>query len=234
MRFRPSTLEERKQFYEKEFPLQKARSWFRKIPQPQICAVDAGSDTGIIADRKLRGLLLYFPFAELQKKIRQYIPEDIYYDRNRYEDPEKVLKTLKFDDHISQELVFDLDADNIHCAHPKSQQVCPVCLKKAYQKTVAMKKELEKEFRSIEVVYTGKGFHLHVLDKKAFFLTIHEREQLNKRFSKYPIDPWVSRGYIRLIRMPYTLNALVSRKAIPVDTGKGFNPKEAIPGFLKR
>jgi len=234
MKFRSSTLEERKQFYEGEFSLKKVKSWFKEKPLPQICAVDAGSDTGIIADRKLKGLLLYFHFKELQKKMRLYVPEDVYYDRNCYKDPKKVLKTLDFGDHISQELVFDLDADNIRCAHPKQQQVCSVCLKKAYQKTLAMKHELEKEFRSIEIVYTGKGFHLHVLDKKAYFLTIPAREQLNKRFSHYPIDPWVSRGYIRLIRMPYTLNALVSRKAIPIDTRKGFNPKEALPGFLKR
>lgn len=48
--FRSSTLTERKEFYEKEFSIEKAKEWFRKnkMPLPQLCAIDSGTETRII------------------------------------------------------------------------------------------------------------------------------------------------------------------------------------------
>ena len=56
---------------------------------------------------------------------------------------------------------------------------------------------------------------------------------MNKKFRDYPIDPWVSRGFIRLIRMPYSLNGLVSRVVKPVQIKRGFNREASYPRFLK-
>jgi len=233
--FRPSTLIERKEFYEKEFSIRKVKSWFRGQKLPQLCAVDAGTSTGIIIDKNLKNQLLYFSFSDLKKKIKKYLPEDVYYDRSQYKDYKKVLKTLKFHDWNSQELVFDIDSDNIECDHPKEQIVCNKCVKGAYYWTKKLKRELEKNFKKIKVVYSGRGFHLHVLDKKASLLNRNERSELSEKLAeKYPIDPWVSRDYIRLIRLPYSLHAVVSRKAIPINLSKNFNEKDAIPKFLKK
>lgn len=234
--YRPTTLLERKAFYESEFSLNKVRSWFRGRALPQLCAVDAGSDTKVIIDRRLKDKLLYFPFSELKEKIGKYLPEDVYYDRNTYENPATVLENLDFRNfrkHLKQELAFDIDVDNIPCRHPRGQEVCDLCLSKAFGGALDMKKKLDGEFSKVKLVYSGRGFHIHVLDERAFHLTIKERARLSRRFSVYPIDPWVSRGYIRLIRMPYTLNALVSRIVKPVDTRKKFDPLTAIPRFLK-
>jgi len=233
--FRFSTLAERQEFYEREFSIKKVKAWFKKnkMPFPQLCAIDAGGDTGIILDKKLKGKMLYFKFSELNNKIKKYIPEDVYYDRNYYKRPDKILKTLNFnqhafDAHFAQELVFDIDVDNMH------KKVSTKNLKKAYSIVLELKKELRKDtkFKNLKVVYSGRGFHIHVLDKRAYYLTIPERELLNKKFSYYPIDPWVSRGFIRLIRIPYTLNSLVSRVVTPIDERKGFQPKETLPKFL--
>lgn len=233
--FRPSTLSERKEFYEREFSIIKVKSFFRKngIKTPQICALDAGTETGIIIDKKLKNTILYFPFTELKEKTKKYIPEDVYYDRNAYSNPKEVLKSLNFNNWLSQELVFDVDSDNIKCNHPKNQPLCNKCLKKVYGSAVGMKKQLENYFKKIILVYSGRGFHIHILDKKAYNLTTKEREKLNKIFSKFPIDPWVSRGYIRLIRMPYSLNSLVSRKVIPLDKKNELSKKDTFPKFLK-
>lgn len=231
--YRAATLSERRDFYENEFPVEGVLEWFDGRELPQLCAVDAGSETGIIVDKKFKDTLFYFPFNELEKKIRKYAPEDVYYDRNKYSDYGKVLRTLNFKDRVSQELVFDIDSDNIKCSHPEGHEACNACLSKAYKWALRMKKSLEKDFKRMEVVYSGRGFHVHVLDENAFFLNFRERAALNKKFSKYPIDPWVSRGYIRLIRMPYTLNGLVSRIVTPVDVEKGFNEKATNPKFLK-
>ena len=231
--FRPTTLEEREKFYDKEFSIKKAKSWFKGRKFPQICAIDAGGDTGIIKNKKLKGHMLYFPFKELKKKIKKYIPEDVYYDRSTYENPKRVLKSLNFKKFVSQELVFDIDADNVEC-NCGEEKICNSCIKKAYSWALRLKKDLGKKegFKKIKIVYSGRGFHVYVFDKRAHLLDIKERDPLVKKFKKYPIDEWVSRGYIRLIRMPYSLNALVSRIAIPIS-GKGFNKIKTIPKFLK-
>lgn len=230
--FRVSKLVERKEFYEKEFDLGKVVKWFKDsgMKLPQLCAVDAGSDTEIIVNKKLKNVMLYFPFKEIKEKIKKYIPEDVYYDRNIYTNPEKVLKKLKFKNHIAQELAFDIDANNIE-KNCKKREICNSQIDLAFEWAKKMKKELEKDFENVEIIYSGRGFHLHVLDKKAFLLSVKERRALNEKFSNFPIDEWVSGGFIRLIRMPYTLNALVSRKVVPVD-GLKFEKEKAYPEFL--
>jgi len=226
---RHSTLSEREQFYKSEFNIKKVKAWFKasSLPLPQLCALDPGTETGIIKDKKLKNNLLYFPFSELKKQILKYLPEDLYYDRNRYTNPKQILKTFNFKPHISQELVFDIDCDNLSSKKPS-----PANIKKTFQQAIKIKEELESGFAKVIIVYSGRGFHVHVLDSRASKLTIKDRETLNKHFSKYAIDPWVSRGYIRLIRMPYSLNSLVSRIVTPIKNNK-FPVKETIPKFLK-
>lgn len=230
--FRAASLNERKEFYEKEFNVNKVKNWFKsnEMRIPQLCAIDAGTESGIIINKKLKNQLLYFQFKDLIKKIKKYIPEDVYYCRNFYNAPERILKTFKVNDWKEQELVFDIDSDNIVCDCGKNK-ICDLSIKEALKWTNKMVIELKREFKKVKVVYSGRGFHVHVLDKEAFLLSLKQRGELNNKFSAYPIDPWVSRGYIDLIRMPYSLNALVSRKVIPVD-GK-FKKEETYPRFLR-
>ena len=90
MNFRPSTLEERKQFYEHEFSREKVNNFFKN--KPQLLALDAGTDSGIIKNKKDKGNLYYLKYNELNKKIKKYVPEDIYYDRNSYKNVEESLR----------------------------------------------------------------------------------------------------------------------------------------------
>ncbi len=53
---------------------------------------------------------------------------------------------------------------------------------------------------------------------------------VNKKFSNFPIDDWVSSGNKSLIRLPYSLNSLVSRIVTPIN--KVFTIKTGIPKFL--
>ena len=234
MEFKAATLFERKNFYEK-FDLGKVKNWFKSngMKIPKICAIDAGSDSGIIADKKLQGFMFYFPFFELKEKIKKYIPEDIYYDRNVYENPARALKNLSFDEWKGQELAFDIDADNFSCLH-KGKKVCKKCLRKAFEWSLKLKKYLKRKgFRKSVIVYSGKGFHVHVLDKKTFFLSRKKRKQIVSELNEYHIDDWVSEGNISLIRLPFSLNAEVSMRVIPVRENK-LNKKffeKAIPKF---
>ena len=236
--YRLSSLEERKKFYEKEFDLEKMKRWFKNngLRFPQICAIDAGSDSKIIIDKKLKNTMLYFKFSEIKEKIKKYVPEDVYYDRNIYENPDKTLKSLNFDKWDKQELVFDVDADNIQCNHNKKERICLKCLRKTFLSSSEIKKVLKRKFNfnKIQIFYSGAGFHVHVLDKKAFILSKRERKEITKALGKFPIDEWVSEGSIYLIKMPFTLNSLVSRKVVPL-TNNNFNSikKTSIPKFLK-
>jgi len=233
--FRAATLKERKEFYEKEFSIKKIISWFRRSGRklPQLCAIDAGTDTKIIKKKEWMDKLFFFPFKDLKKKIRKYIPEDVYYDRSFFENPEKVLRTLNFDDWISQELAFDIDVDNFKCDCHLRKEVCDKCVKEAYFWALKMKRELKKRFKKIDITYSGRGFHVHVLDASAYSLSKSEREELSRKMSNFPIDVWVSSGNIRLMRMPYSLHGVVSRISIPLNRDKKLNKLATIPKFLK-
>lgn len=235
--FRPATLAERKYFYEKEFPFKKALAWFGNN-SPQLIAIDAGTETKTLKNNSWNKILFYCHLSELKQKIKKYVPEDIYYDRNVYKKPELRFKNLGHQNFLNeknvlgQEMVFDVDADNIFCVHPKNQLVCNSCLQKTWQKTKSLSGELKNlGFKKIKIVYSGKGFHIHIQDETAYKLTKSERINLIKKLSHYPIDPWVSAGNIELVRFPFSLNAQVSRIAIPLKNN--FNPKLTIPKFLK-
>jgi len=247
IKFRPSTLAEREIFYREEFNLNKAKDWFRKnkIDYPQLFAVDMGSETGIIKDKKKKNQIINMWPEHLQDKLVNYLPEDVYYDRNSYKNAELMLKTLDFKNAwksknlIGQELAFDIDPENIKCKCKKRfPKFCEECMPKAVKSAIALAELLKERFEKVGLVYSGRGMHVHVFDKEAFGLSIKEREELNKKAKKFYIDPWVSRGYIRLMRLPYSLNALVSRIVIPLTMkeAKKFNPltaKTTLPRFLK-
>ena len=92
--FNPSTLKQREQFYN-GFSLNKALSFFSTIPQ--FFAVDPGTETKIIKNKKdLNKLFIIYSEKNLRQKLIHFLPEDVYYDRNRYKDPIKCLKCMDF------------------------------------------------------------------------------------------------------------------------------------------
>ncbi len=216
---RISSLRERKEFYEKEFNEKKAKSWLNFVNR-DVVVLDLGSDSGIYKkgtrprDKKS---MLYFEKKkikqELRKKLLSYLPEDAYYDRNIYDTKGKI---------ISQELIFDLDPENIECENCANYKniysFCPDCFNEVKRQTAKLYKELSKKFRRLKIVYSGRGFHIHVIDKKAYIMSFKERKKLTKSLLKkgYAIDEWVSEGNIDLVRLPYSLHGLVSRIVTPL------------------
>ena len=61
--FKTATLAERESFYEKEFSIKKIKRWFNN-KKPQLCAIDAGTDTNIIKNKSWNNTLFYFYFDE--------------------------------------------------------------------------------------------------------------------------------------------------------------------------
>ncbi|MEM1578577.1 MAG: DNA primase, partial [Archaeoglobaceae archaeon] len=100
--------------------------------------------------------------------------------------------------------------------------------------TARLYEELKKEYKEIRIIFSGRGFHIHVLDSKAASLSQDERKELSERFSDFGIDEWVTSGEMRLIRLPFSLNALVSRVCVPlsIEDLKSFDPRfKAKPTF---
>jgi DNA primase catalytic subunit len=89
------------------------------------------------------------------------------------------------------------------------------------------------------VVYSGRGFHVHVLDKESYGLSVQERQKIADEVKQagFHIDAWVTSGEMRLIRLPYSLNGLVSRIVLPLKKAEleKFNPitdERCLPKFL--
>lgn len=258
---RYSTLEERKEYYEKEFPVKKVKEWFGDR-ENTVFALILGRHTGIVLPEYrdiINNIVVvddYKDIEELREYVIQYLPEGVYYDRNLYSDIEACSKcemeprdcwNCKY--FLGQELAFDLDPENVVCPYhgnyeKKMQKhqglsFCMYEFRTVKRKTLELYEELSREYTDFRFVYSGRGFHIHVADQEAVKITRKEREKIAEKWAKrYPIDPWVTSGEMRLIRLPYSLHGMVSRICIPLNLNeiKDFDPRKysnCFPSFLK-
>jgi DNA primase catalytic subunit len=245
---RYATLPERKQFYTKEFNLKKVADWFQERAGIVKYAVIIGrhtrifpveyredADTTIIIDE-------YKDLADVRNQVIEFLPEAVYYDRNVYD--EKDRKT-------GQELAFDLDPENITCPihgsladkmkREQGLSFCKLELEMVKEQAIRLYEHLEKQFSHMKVVYSGRGFHIHVLDPEAFGLNVKKRLEIARAVKKkgFSIDEWVTAGEMRLIRLPYSLHGMVSRIVLPLEKREleKFDPihdERCLPKFLSK
>ena len=244
---RYATIEERKRFYTEEFNLEKVGEWLGT----RICrlkfAVIIGrhtrvfpekyredADTTIIIDE-------YTNLSGVRDQIVEFLPESVYYDRNVYD--ENGCKA-------GQELAFDLDPENITCPihgdladkmkRGQGLSFCELELQMAKEQAVSLHECLEKEFSHLRIVYSGRGFHIHVFDEEAYRLKEKERREIARVVKEkgFAIDEWVTAGEMRLIRLPFSLHGLVSRVVLPLEKSElpRFDPvsdERCLPRFLR-
>ena len=243
---RYSTLEERKQFYTEEFNAQKIAEWFSRGFGNTKFAVIIGRHTKIYPpkykDDVTTTIILdeFKSFEELREQILEFLPEAVYYDRNVYDANDCM---------VGQELAFDLDPENITCPihgtladKMKRQQglgFCELEFDMVKHEAMGLIDFLEDFYSDLHVVYSGRGFHLHVLDPKAYSMSTEERLNLAEQVKQagFHIDEWVTSGEFRLIRLPYSLNGLVSRIALPLRKGElesfdAVHDRRCLPKFL--
>lgn len=243
---RCASLREREQFYKDEFKLGKVEEWFKPIAGRIAFAVIIGSHTGIYPEKYKEEASTtiiideYQTLQDVKSYMLEFLPESVYYDRNIYDGNNKI---------VSQELAFDLDPENVTCpVHgslaDKMQQgqglsFCELELQMVKDYTLGLYEYLRRRFSSMTVVYSGRGYHIHVFDKDAYEMNRKSRRQLAEEVKSkgFPIDEWVTAGEMRFIRLPYSLHGLVSRIVIPVDSKElgDFDPvKDArcVPRFL--
>ncbi len=243
---RYASLEERKQFYGSEFNLEKVAQWFGSQSGKVKFAVIIGRHTKIFPEKYREDASTtiiiddYKNLEDLKNQIIEFLPEAIYYDRSVYDENDRK---------VGQELAFDLDPENITCPihgsladKMKRQQglsFCELELEMVKQEAIGLYDFLEQRFSQVRVVYSGRGFHLHVFDEQAYMLNIQEREDLAQKVKKegFHIDEWVTSGEMRLIRLPYSLNGLVSRIVLPLKKDElgsfdAVNDERCLPKFL--
>jgi len=258
---RYSSLGERGDFYRGEFDLKKVDRWIKIHPSP-VFAVILGrysrifpreyakiSDFTVIIDD-------YEDLDDLRDYIVQYRPESAYYDRNLYRDRRMCVKCMKNDSEcwrcdgfLGQELAFDMDVENLDCPlHGNLEQrmakgdhlsFCEYDLSVLRGLVIDLFDELHSSFKKMRITYSGRGYHVHVLDRSAYSMPRKERGELADQIGvRFPIDEWVTEGESHLIRLPFSLNGLVSRIVLPLEKEEleEFDPvmdKRCVPDFIK-
>ena len=261
MCMRYASLEERRGFYRSEFDLPKMGDWMGIHSSPVFALIlgrysriypreyaRIAGDTVVISD--------YKDLEDLRDYIVQYRPESAYYDRNLYRDRRICAKCWKDDDEcwdcedfLGQELAFDMDVENLDCPLHGSLgkrmligdhlSFCEFDLSTLRSRALDLFDELHGEFKKMKITYSGRGYHVHVLDKNAYSMPRRERGELADQIGKtFPIDEWVTEGESHLIRLPFSLNALVSRIVLPLEKKElaRFDPitdKRCVPKFIK-
>jgi DNA primase catalytic subunit len=223
---RYATVDERREFYSKDFSLEEVAAWFGQSLGGTRFAVIIGRHTKIFPEKYREDASTtiiideYADLADVQAQIIEFLPEAVYYDRTRYSPDGKA---------AGQELAFDLDPENITCPihgsladkmkRHQGLSFCELEFDMVKHEALALYEYLEARFSRLRVVYSGRGFHLHVLDEDAYGLDTAERLALAKQVAAagFHIDEWVTTGEFRLIRLPYSLNGLVSRIVLPLQ-----------------
>lgn len=260
---RHSTLEERRAFYEDEFDVRAVARWIGSRSRTMKFAMIPGRHTGIVTEdhRIDRDNVVTIDIWEHASDLRdyalEYLPEGLYYDRNRYKDVSACAecgdcprRCPTCHNVVGQQLAFDIDPENIDCPYHgdigekmrsgRGLSFCMLEFKAARAQAGSLRARLRGEYEQVSVVYSGRGFHVVVDDESAYVLTRRERREIAREIGEeYDIDEWVTTGGSRLMRLPHSLNGIVSRICSPIKGERdlrGLDPRTescVIPLFLK-
>ncbi|MCW4028315.1 MAG: DNA primase [Candidatus Bathyarchaeota archaeon] len=246
---RYATIDERLEFYTQEFNLQGVAEWFSDCGLGGVkFAVIIGRHTKIFPEKYRQDYATTIIIDEypnlryVQAQIVEFLPEAVYYDRNLYDAADHI---------IGQELAFDLDPENITCPihgsledkmrRKQGLSFCELELNMVRSEAAGLFEWLEHRFSGVRVVYSGRGFHLHVSDPQATRLNTQQRLELSRevKAAGFHIDEWVTSGEFRLIRLPFSLNGLVSRVVLPIEKTElasfdALHDPRCIPRFLNK
>jgi DNA primase catalytic subunit len=259
----PSRLEERRSFYQSEFDVRAVSGWIGDRRRSMKFAMIPGRHTGIVApahaeDRDNVVIIdTWRTAADIRDYAIEYLPEGLYYDRNRYADVKECAKCHessmgcdKCDNFDGQQLAFDLDPENVDCPYHghigekiqrgRGLSFCMYEFKEVRKQAFALFRELDALYEKVGVVFSGRGFHVVIDDEFAYLLSRKERQVIARRFGRrYAIDEWVTVGGSRLMRLPGSLNGLVSRKCMIIKEIRDlleFDPRSsrlALPAFAR-
>lgn len=244
---RPATVEEREEFYRTEFPREEVERYMARFDR-FVPVVDVGSESTRYRPRfrEAKGKLVrieeFDGVDDLKDRIVEYAPEDLYY-----------VTLIEREDRIEtnpeQELVIDLDPEHLECRRcdrarqrldkPASDYVfCRDCFRDLARETRQLHAVLDRNFDDLRLVFSGRGFHVHVGDDAAYKLDREDRRQLsNKLTGQFPVDR-ITTADQQLMRLPGSLHGLVSRVVTEVEPADLSRPDRilestGLPGFLR-
>ncbi|HYV08584.1 MAG TPA: DNA primase [Thermoplasmata archaeon] len=240
----PASLEARRAFYRGKMDYRTAERWMARPRGDRAYALILGRHSGIYPRRfrSLKNVPLIVDDVRGPRDLRpflvKYLPEGVYYDRNVYAslaearragvDYAHAWRSRHF---LGQELAFDLDPENLDCPihgdiadkmrRGQGLSFCDWEFEEVRGQAAELYDELSRRWTRLRVVYSGRGFHIHVFDEAGFRLNRRERGTIAREVARrYAIDEWVTSGEMRLIRLPYSLHGMVSRIVIPVDRSR--------------
>ena len=261
---RLSNLAEREEFYKHEFDVRAVSRWIGDRRGTMKFAMIPGRRSGIVdprhAEDKDNVVVIddWDRAGDVRSYALDYLPEGLYYDRNRYVDVSKCARCpsrrgicYKCDNYDGQQLAFDLDPENVDCPYhghigekmqrDRGMSFCMIEFKSVRRQSAELAAELREEYEHVGTVFSGRGFHVVVDDESAYALSKKRRTTLARLIGKrYDIDEWVTAGGSRLMRLPYSLNALVSRKCEIIKDERdlvGFDPRTSklvLPEFVRQ
>ncbi len=261
---RPSSLDEREEFYDHEFDVRSVSRWIGDRRRTLKFAMIPGRRSGIVVSRHAKDkdnvVIIddWHRAGDIRSYCLDYLPEGLYYDRNRYVDISKCAGCVRrrgscfgCDNFDGQQLAFDLDPENVDCPYhghigDKMQRdrgisFCMTEFKSVRRQAAELAAELMEDYEDVSTVFSGRGFHVVVEDESAYSLSKKQRVDLARRIGKrYDIDEWVTTGGSRLMRLPHSLNGLVSRKCMIIKGVRdllGFDPRTSklvLPGFASQ
>ncbi len=202
--FREVTKKERQLYYTKEWSAKKLPSFIINTLENREFGFDHTGEGP--SDRKN----VFHDVRDLEDYVRATAPYAIFSSVALYEEPREMSGWL------GAELVFDIDAKDLplrRCNH-ESGTVCPICLEDAKElakDTLIVLKE-DFGFENIHIIYSGRGYHIRVLDEWALELDSKAREKILAYISSAEEVTFedvqskrimLSSGYFRVFRLRF-------------------------------
>ena len=197
--FRKNTLMERSEFYQNKFDIQRVQ---QELGDRQRFAIVIGRKTHIAPEQwkdYTKGVI-YFRvdnYEELKQKLIEFSPESVYYVRN------------------DNEILVDFDPHIIECTECQKTAWESFCIHRfeyIKEQTIRMAEILEQHDLQYKIYYSGRGMHIkitvsnEIISAKKFIISLSD---------KFTFD--INVLFRPLIRLPYSLNALVNRICIPLE-----------------
>src|SRR5260370_28758691 len=199
-----ASVSERREFYSREFSLVKIRDWFRGWQSPVVFAVVIGRHTRIAPRKYLRERARTIVIDEYQglSEVKNYLisfrPESVYYDRNVYKEWDQARSvgndTTRLGRAFGQELVFDVDPENFTCPihgtledkmrKHQGLSFCRLELQLASQEAIQLVEILSRRVTQINLVYSGRGFPIHITYAETIFWNRNKRLALVRSLTK--------------------------------------------------
>ncbi|QDA30547.1 DNA primase catalytic subunit PriS [Thermococcus indicus] len=203
---REMTKEERALYYRREWSAKRLPDFIVRNLENREFGFDHTGEGP--SDRKN----VFLDVRDLEDYVKTTAPYAVYSSVALYEEPKEM------EGWLGAELVFDIDAKDLplrRCSHLHEHgRVCPICLEDAKElarDTLVVLKE-DFGFEDVHVIYSGRGYHIRVLDDWALKLDGKAREKVLAYISaaeEITFDDIQSRrimlssGYYRVFRLRF-------------------------------